>query len=90
LLKRLSKDGLEEAVAFGMGGGELGFQLIAEGHEFNSLLAKPDCPWFTMFVKKERSIYSLPFTFAAFVIATSKSERKTTNPPSLRFWKNTL
>ena len=28
------EDGFHEFLAFGLGGGELGFQLVAEGHEF--------------------------------------------------------
>jgi len=28
------EEGVEEIVGFGLGGGELGFQLVAEGHEF--------------------------------------------------------
>jgi hypothetical protein len=28
------EDGFEEVAGFGLGGGELGFYLVAEGHEF--------------------------------------------------------
>ncbi len=32
--QRLVQDGFEEAAAFGLGGGELRFQPVAEGHQF--------------------------------------------------------
>ena len=34
LLDRIVQHGFEEAVAVGAGGGELQFQLVAEGHQF--------------------------------------------------------
>ena len=34
ILPRFLQDGFEEAAAFGLGGGELRFQPVAQGHQF--------------------------------------------------------